>query len=77
MVSLEQIPRQAQVEKAVVLIDKLRRGNAELEQKLIGATRAEEQVRNIFRARERKTALSVRLASNQAPYRRADFKAGS
>lgn len=67
MVSLEQIRAlEARVEKAVVLIDKLRRENAELEQKLIDATRAEEQVRNAYSELERKTALSVRLASESS-----------
>ncbi|HWR11450.1 MAG TPA: hypothetical protein VN445_06490 [Rectinemataceae bacterium] len=62
--SLEQIRAlEARVEKAVVLIDKLRRENAELEQRLIEASRSEEQVKAAYSELERKTAASVRMAS--------------
>jgi chromosome segregation ATPase len=65
MVSLEQIRAlEARVEKAVVLIDKLRRENAELEQRLIEASRSEEQVKAAYSELERKTQTSIRLASN-------------
>lgn len=65
MVSLEQIRAlEARVEKAVVLIDKLRRENAELEQRLTEASRSEEQVKAAYSELERKTAASVRVASD-------------
>lgn len=65
MVSLEQIRAlEARVEKAVVLIDKLRRENAELEQRLIEASRSEEQVKAAYSELERKTQTSIRLASD-------------
>ncbi len=64
MVSLEQIRAlEARVEKAVVLIDKLRRENAELEQRLIEASRSEEQVKAAYSELERKSQASVRMAS--------------
>jgi chromosome segregation ATPase len=64
MVSLEQIRAlEARVEKAVVLIDKLRRENAELEQRLIEASRSDEQVKLAYSELERKTAISIRMAS--------------
>lgn len=65
MVSLEQIRAlEARVEKAVVLIDKLRRENAELEQRLIEASRSGEQVKAAYAELERKTADSARMASD-------------
>lgn len=65
MVSLEQIRAlEARVEKAVVLIDKLRRENAELEQRLIEASRSGEQVKAAYAELERKTADSARTASD-------------
>lgn len=49
MVSLEQIRAlEARVEKAVGLIDKLRKENAELDQKLVESSRAEEQAKAAF-----------------------------
>lgn len=64
MVSIEQIRAlEARVEKAVVLIDKLRKENAELEQRLIEASRSEEQTKAAFSELERKSAVSVRTAS--------------
>ncbi len=65
MVSLEQIRAlEARVEKAVVLIDKLRRENAELEQRLIEASRSEEQVKAAYSELERKSTASLRTASD-------------
>jgi len=64
MVSLEQIRAlEARVEKAVVLIDKLRRENAGLEQRLIEASRSEEQVKTAYFELERTTAASSRMSS--------------
>ncbi|MFA6365651.1 MAG: hypothetical protein WCX13_00500 [Candidatus Hydrogenedentales bacterium] len=65
MVSLEQIRAlEARVEKAVVLIDKLRRENAELEQRLIEASSSEEQVKAAYSELERKSAASLQTASD-------------
>lgn len=65
MVSLEQIRAlEARVEKAVVLIDKLRRENAELEQRLIEASSSEEQVRAAYSELESKSAAAIRTASD-------------
>lgn len=67
MVSLEQIRAlEARVEKAVVLIDKLRRENAELEQRLVEASRSDEQVKSAYSELERKTSASLRSASESA-----------
>ena len=63
MVSLEQIRAlEARVEKAVVLIDKLRKENAELEQRLVEISRAEEAARSAATDYERKAASSARSA---------------
>lgn len=64
MVSLEQIRAlEARVEKAVVLIDKLRRENAGLEQRLIEASRSEEQVKTAYFELESRTAVASRMTS--------------
>jgi len=64
MVSLEQIRAlEARVEKAVVLIDKLRRENAGLEQRLIEASRSEEQVKTAYFELESRTAAASRMTS--------------
>jgi len=67
MVSLEQIRAlEARVEKAVVLIDKLRRENAELEQSLIEASRSREQATTAYVELERKAEASIRMAGESA-----------
>jgi chromosome segregation ATPase len=63
MVSLEQIRAlEARVEKAVILIDKLRKENAELEQRLVEMSRTEEAARAIAAESERKAAAAARTA---------------
>jgi chromosome segregation ATPase len=67
MVTLEQIRAlEARVEKAVVLIDKLRKENAELEQRLVDASRSDEQIKSAYSELERKTSASIRSTSESA-----------
>lgn len=67
MVSLEQIRAlEARVEKAVTLIEKLRKENAALEQNLMEVSRSEEQTRAAYSELERKAGASVRQASESA-----------
>lgn len=67
MVSLEQIRAlEARVEKAVTLIEKLRKENAALEQNLMEASRSEEQTKAAYSELERKAGASVRQASESA-----------
>jgi len=67
MVTLEQIRAlEARVEKAVALIDKLRKENAELEQRLVEASRSDEQVKSAYSELERKTSASIQSASESA-----------
>lgn len=63
MVSLEQIRAlEARVEKAVELIEKLRRENAELERRLIEAAGVEKQVKSSYSELESKIDASIRSA---------------
>lgn len=67
MASLEQIRAlEARVEKAVGLIGKLRKENAELEERLMEASRSEEQTKSAFSELERKAAVSARNAAEAA-----------
>jgi DNA repair exonuclease SbcCD ATPase subunit len=67
MVSLEQIRAlEARVEKAVTLIEKLRKENAVLEQNLMEASRSEEQTKAAYTELERKAGASIRQASESA-----------
>lgn len=67
MVSLEQIRAlEARVEKAVVLIDKLRRENAELEQNLAEAYRNEEQLKAACSELELKAGAASSAAAADA-----------
>lgn len=67
MVSLEQIRAlEARVEKAVVLIDKLRRENAELEQNLAEAYRNEEQLKAACSELERQAGAASNAAAADA-----------
>jgi len=63
MVSLEQIHAlEARVEKAVLLIEKLRKENAELEQRLVEASRSEESLREAYSKLESNSAGSLESA---------------
>lgn len=67
MVSLEQIHAlEARVEKAVTLIEKLRKENAVLEQNLMEVSRSEEQTKAAYAELERKAGASIRQASESA-----------
>ena len=67
MVSLEQIRAlEARVEKAVTLIEKLRKENAVLEQNLMEVSRSEEQTKAAYAELERKAGASIRQASESA-----------
>ena len=69
MVSLEQIRAlEARVEKAVLLIEKLRKENADLEQRLIEASRGEERLREV----EQKVAIAE-LKATEAEKRAAEL----
>ncbi|PKL06127.1 MAG: hypothetical protein CVV53_05900 [Spirochaetae bacterium HGW-Spirochaetae-9] len=64
MVSLEQIRAlEARVEKAVMLIDTLRRENAELEQRLVEASRSADAAKAAYAELENKSAASFRMSS--------------
>ncbi|MFZ2635809.1 MAG: hypothetical protein WBH97_00570 [Rectinemataceae bacterium] len=67
MVSLEQIRAlEARVEKAVVLIDRLRKENAGLELRLAEVSRSQEQSKAESVELERKAAVSARAAAESA-----------
>lgn len=67
MVSLEQIRAlEARVEKAVELIEKLRRENAELERRLIEASGAEKQVKSSYSELEGRINESLKEALEAA-----------
>jgi len=64
MVSLEQIRAlESRVEKAVTLIDKLRRENAELEQRLVEASRSADEAKAAYSELESRSAASLRMTS--------------
>ncbi|HPB06892.1 MAG TPA: hypothetical protein PK775_09115 [Rectinema sp.] len=64
MLNLEQVRAlEARVEKAVVLITKLRQENADLESQLADITRAEELLRNQNAELERQNAAQIRLVT--------------
>ncbi|HCO49760.1 MAG TPA: hypothetical protein DIT55_10205 [Spirochaetaceae bacterium] len=64
MVSLEQIRAfEARVEKAVTLIDKLRRENAELEQRLVEASRSVDEAKAAYSELESRSAASLRMTT--------------
>jgi chromosome segregation ATPase len=63
MVSLEQIRAlEARVEKAVGLIEKLRKENANLEQSLIEASRSQESISAAYTELEHRAGTSIRIA---------------
>jgi chromosome segregation ATPase len=63
MVSLEQIRAlEARVEKAVGLIEKLRKENANLEQSLIEASRSQEGITAAYSELERRAGTSIKIA---------------
>lgn len=63
MVSLEQIRAlEARVEKAVGLIEKLRKENANLEQSLIEASRSQESISAAYSELEHRAGTSIRIA---------------
>ena len=65
MVSLEQIRAlEARVEKAVMLIDKLRRENAELEQRLVEASRSADEAKAAYAELESRSAASLKMTSD-------------
>jgi len=73
MVSLEQIRAlEARVEKAVLLIEKLRKENAELEQRLVEASQGEERLRE---AEQKVTAAELKIAQVEERAAALDKKA--